>query len=313
MKNGKPYKYNAKDRIQKTPKKVKKKPNKEVTQNTIKIDRSRLNDTKSLDTSFLEGRKEEKEIKSTKEKDKKVDHNKKIKQIRLFRNLFLSLSFVCIITLIILYTYDTVKKMIDSYHKEEQEEVVVKKKSDKIDDNYLFVGDYFTSDYNFEEFGYDYHYVKATSGDLTTSVLLNNMKTAIYQYNPSIVIIEVGLFDIHNNLSMDEYINNLDKIVTLIKTNRPYATIYIESIYPINPTVEGFDSKYFGDNVTNAIIKQYNSSILSYTKKNNIEYLDMYSVLDSRDVLDKDYTDNGYTLNKNGYQQVNKIIQKIVG
>ena len=315
MKNGKPYKYNSKDRIQRSPKKIGKKAKEETTQNTIKIDKTRLNDSKSLDTSFLEGRKEKKVNNNPKAKEKILkDSSKKIKKIRFFRNLFLSLSLVCIILLIGLYSYDSIKNMIDSYnsnHKKEEE--VVKKKNDKIDDNYLFIGDYLTDEFNFEEFGYDYHYIKVSSRDNTTSNLLNNMKNSIYQYNPSIIFIELGSFDINNNSSVDEYISNLDNIVKLVHKNRPYATIYIESIYPINSGIEGFSSKYFGDSVTNELIKQFNISIEKYAKDNNVDYLDVYSLLVNKSSLDKTYTDNGYSLNKSGYQQVNKLIKKIVG
>ena len=314
MKNSKPYKYNAKDRIQKTPKKFKKESKKGVTENTIKIDDSRLNDSKSLDTSFLEGRKEKKVSGNQKEKEKILnDHGKKIKKIRFYRNLFLSLSFVCIVILILLYSYDTIKKMIDSNNDNKKDVEVVKKKNDKVDDNYLFIGDYLTQSYDFDNFGLDYHYIKIGNNSYTTGDLLNNMKSNIYQYNPSIVIIELGLFDISNGISEEDYISNIDKIVRLIKTNRPYADIYVESINPINSKIDGYSSKYFSDNVTNELIKQYNISLEKYAKENKIEFIDTYSLLVNNSVLDSDYTDDGYTLNTNGYKQVNKMIQKIVG
>ena len=48
------------------------------------------------------------------------------------------------------------------------------------------------------------------------------------------------------------------------------------------------------------------------TKKKDINYLDVYSMLEKKGALDLDYTDDGVNLNLDGYKQVMKVINKII-
>ena len=326
MKNNKPYKYTAKDRLKKSSgfnqPKINTKPKKKKSlENTIKIDAERLNDMDLLDTSFLEGRvdssvtKPKNSKKTKKEKNKLIINSSKIlSKVHFFRNLFLSLALVCLFLIAVIFSYNYFKSAItDVLHARFNDVEKVEEEVDPIiDRNYLFVGDYLTDEFIFSKYGLDYHYVKSGVRNLTTENILYDGKGLIYDYNPSILFLEVGLFDIDNSISTEDIINNLDTIVKRIKTNRPYCKIYIESIYPLNSSVDGYDLKPFKSDITNETINETNAAIKNYCDTNDVYYLDVNSVLVKKNKLNKEFTDNGYSLNNDGYKQVYKLIKKII-
>ena len=332
MNNGRPYKYNSKDRLKKP---SNRKKNNKNLDNTIKIDEERLNDLDLLDTSFLEGRleshikksnlnnknKSKSKVKSKKqvkkEKDKQIiSSSALLSRIHFLRNLFLSLAVVCIFILVTVLCFNFFKKTIANVlerhlsKKEDVEEVVVKP---DIDYNYLFVGDYFTDEFLFQKYGLDYHYVKSGERDLTSERLLNNSKKLIYEYNPSHIFIEVGLFDINNGVSNEDFLTNMKNIIYNIKRNRPKANIYIESIYPINNSIEGYDLKSFSDDVTNEKINNLNNALKELCVNKGVSYVDINDMLSKSGKLDASFTDNGYELNNRGYKQVYKTIMRELG
>ena len=75
-----------------------------------------------------------------------------------------------------------------------------------VDDNYLFVGDFSIDKLNKDDFGLDYHYVKSSEENLTTSALIDDLKKKIYDYNPSDVFLNIGMTDLKDNKSIDEII-----------------------------------------------------------------------------------------------------------
>ena len=310
MKNGRPYNYNSKSRLTnqkgtsskvfKTKKSVNKKK-KEISkkiENTLinlKIEDIKPSESQTLDTSFLEGR----TIKKTDNKTKKNFLSK----ITIILS-FLAICFLCFLSVFII---NNSVKMIKELFNVKRNEIVDKKvvsNVDEIDDNYLFVGDFHTEKFPFDDFGLDYHFVKCSSNNMTSNDVLNNMKECIYDYNPSIVFIELGYNDLDNSPSDEEFISNIRQIIKYIKNKRPYAVIYIESVYPVN-----------GDSdVDSNRISYANEELKKVALEENVAYLDIYSLLIGVDNnLDKNYSDNGLFLNKDGYQQIMKSIKKVVG
>lgn len=302
MANKKPYKKDNKN-VKRT-KKVKK----DNLENTIKIriDNERLNDTESLDTSFLEGRV------NSNAKSKLLSDNKK-KNINIFGPLKTIFTIIVILLFIlgivsIFNNIDTDSNSNLSSNSNKNNKVVEK----NTDYNYLFIGDFHTYNINFDE--YDFHYVKSCGEDFGYSNYLDDMKNKIYNYNPTHVFIEIGINDL-NDEDNSSVVNDLEKMVKLIKENRPDALIYVESIYPINKEVEDYDDEIIDDYIDNKMIKNVNSEIKKVCTKYDILYLDIYTVLsdDKGEVLNEDYTDNGIYLNDKGYKEVKKVIKKVLG
>ena len=138
------------------------------------------------------------------------------------------------------------------------------------------------------------------------------MKNKIYLYNPSIVFIQLGINDLVSGKSEDDVVDNISKIIDGIKENRPYAEIYIESLYPINKDVDSFDDDILDDEIDNELINSVNSKIKKITEEKNVNYLDVYSFISDNDELKEDYTENGIYLNEDGYRRILKEIKRVV-
>ena len=278
------------------------KKNKKITEDTtrIRITEDRINDAESIDVSFIEGNKD----KVNKEKllKEKKDHSFLYGIVKTF-----VLFLIVAILFVFAFMYARDNNLLENvFHIKPQIKVKVKEKEVKtMDYNYVFIGDYHTEGLVFDEFYKPY--VRVSSDLYTTNDILDNLKENIYVYNPTDVFIELGSNELTDEDSISDMVNNLKRIVRGIQNNRSLATIYVESIYPINDTIEGFDS-----NLSIEIIKKANSEIESICKSLDVNYIDIYSELSTGDLLKEDYTDDGVKLNEDGYRKVFKIINRYI-
>lgn len=266
----------------------------------IRVTEDRINDAESIDVSFIEGNKD----KVNKEKllKEKKDHSFLygiLKTIVLF--------FIVAVLFVFAFMYARDNNLLENvFHIKPQIKVKVEEKEKiKMDYNYLFIGDYNTFGLDFDSFYKPY--VNISNDDYTTGDILDDMKDYIYVYNPTHVFIELGSNDLTDENSISEVVNNLKKIVRGIQNNRSLATIYVESLYPINDTIEGYESELGIE-----FIKKANSEIASMCKSLDVTYIDMYKELSENDLLKEEYTDNGVKLNSDGYKKVFKVINRYI-
>ena len=268
----------------------------------IRIDEERLNDSDSLDTSFLSGRvkKNEKENKRIKEKLLRGDKSSVLNPT-FFKILFFLLGTLCIVIVVIMVivNYDdllktkTIKETPVSDIQQDNEKV--------IDDNYLFIGNYYLEEMDFKELEFYKPTVKVVESDITTNMILEDLNHYIYQYNPSHVILQVGLKELIEEENVDDIINRYRTILEGIQENRPYAKILIESLYPIYSDDDDYD------NISNDMIVNYNEKLNDLASSFHITYIDVYSELDS-----SYYSEDGLYLNSDGVKKVWKIIRKFM-
>ncbi len=277
---------------------VKKEKLEETTR--IRVDDNRINDVNSLDISFVEGNnKPDKEKIFVEKKDHTFLYG-------ILKGLVFTLVIVTLLVFLYMYARDNnllekIFKVTPTEIKEEKKEKVIK----KMDYNYLFLGDYHTYGMEFNEFYKPF--VQICNDDYTTSDILENLKDYIYVYNPSDIFIELGNNDIKEDTSVKEVVNNIESIINGIKLNRSMANIYIESLYPINDEIDGFDS-----DIDKELIKDINEELEKMAKRLDINYVDMYKELSEDDLLKEDYTDDGINLNDDGYRKVFKVINRLI-
>ena len=281
----------------------------------IRVDEIRLNDSDSLDTSFLEGRVERQAKKDTKKVKEKIlrDNSKKIKYLDIFKKLLFSIALVTCIILLSIYLFNYIKdnRIFKNTSKTDNtEKKTIKNEINVIDDNYLLVGDYYIDSFDIKKYDLDYHYVKSTSKDLTTSKLIDDIDSLVYKYNPSIVFLEVGMYDLNDDIDINKIVENYEKIINLIKENRPFADIIVESLVPIDRDASDFDDDFFSNDLDNDDIKELNSKLKKLAESKKVTYIDLYSMLEKDGKLDSEYTSNGIALNDNGYKQLLKMIKK---
>lgn len=196
-------------------------------------------------------------------------------------------------------------------YKPEVKTKIVKEKEIVVDENIVFLGDSITDFYDLDKYFSNMHVVNSGIDGNKTYDILNNMKERVYDYNPSKVCILIGTNDITHGKSVDEIVDNIKKIIEQIKENRPYAKIYLESIYPVNDTDDSKIDHSMVNGRKNDVIKEINSKLREYSKNNDVIYIDMYSKLSDDDGnLKLDYTKEGLHLSDKGYEVVTKELKK---
>lgn len=182
----------------------------------------------------------------------------------------------------------------------------------EMDENIVFFGDSITNKYKVEEFFPNSHVVNSgISGDKSSDLI--ERLDDVYKYNPSKVFLLIGINDLNNDVDQDEILNNIQKIVNGIKTNRKYTKIYIESVYPINRNSFNEKDYSFNEDITNDTIKDFNNKLKNLCKENKINYVNVYdNLLDSDGNLKDIYTVEGLHLNDLGYYKVTSSIIKYI-
>ena len=181
------------------------------------------------------------------------------------------------------------------------------------DENIVFFGDSITEGYNVKEFYDEYRVVNSGISGNTPKDLINRIDSDLYDYNPSVVIIQIGTNDIRSKIKDEEIINNIKTIIKGIRKNRKNASILIESIYPLN---RDMDAEYWKDvniDYNNKHIIKLNKEIKRLCKQKHAKYIDVYSyLLDDNKNLKEVYSKEGLHLTDLGYYKVTRIIKKVL-
>lgn len=172
----------------------------------------------------------------------------------------------------------------------------------------VFLGDSITSRCDLNKYFSNYNvYNSGIAGNMTKDIL-NNIDNRVFIYNPTKVFILIGTNDlVYSGLDNDGIKNNIEEIVNKIYEKNSNTKIYIQSIYPINPSL----NKEIVETRTNDNIKDLNNKIKKICDNNKCTYINMYDNLtDKNGNMKKIYTVDGLHLNKMGYKVVtNKLIK----
>ena len=177
-----------------------------------------------------------------------------------------------------------------------------------MDDNYLFLGDSITDFYNLDEYYEGLPVVNSGIDGNDTQDILDDMENRVYQYNPSKVFLLIGTNDIDHGDSLDSIVDNIEKILLEIRENRPYAELYLESIYPVMEGEKAVNSR------TNEKIMTINDKLEDFCKKEQITYIDMFDLLvdssSEKVQINPKYTKDGLHLSDEGYDVVTNEVKK---
>lgn len=260
-----------------------------------------------IDTSFVENKRKKKEqivdeLSQSYEKGKvqqqkrEKKHHSKIRVVRF-------VAILCILALLGTCVFLLMKP--------EKTKVITKKEEVVVmDDNYLFLGDSITEQYDLDEYYNDLPVVNSGISGNKTKDLLNDLNNRVYQYNPSKVFLLIGTNDIQSKVEEDVIVNNIKKILEDIHENRPYAKLYLEAIYPVDEGSSGAQDR------TNKEIQSINASLEDYCKKNDITFIDMYDLLldpeSDKDRLFEDYSKDGLHISDEGYEVITEELMKYI-
>ena len=175
-----------------------------------------------------------------------------------------------------------------------------------VPENVVFLGDSITDYYDLDKYYPDNNVVNSgVSGNVADDILYD-MYNRVYKYNPSKVFLLIGTNQIPIGDSDDKILDGIKHIIADIRENRPYAKIYIESIYPVNKKINEIKVK----NRENRRIVKLNKRIKQLSKdKDYVEYINVYDRLLDGDVLNEDYSYDGLHLNDKGYEVVTDVLK----
>ncbi len=167
-----------------------------------------------------------------------------------------------------------------------------------------FLGDSITEGYNVYEYFSDLLvYNRGISGD-TTVGLLNRLDESVFKLNPSKVVVLIGTNDYQAlNATNLDILERITLIVKTIKEKLPNTKIFIQSVYPVNNTL---DKDMVGIR-NNETIKLLNESL---SKLDGITFINLYDKLIKDGNLNKEYTKEGLHINPKGYSLITKILTK---
>ena len=177
------------------------------------------------------------------------------------------------------------------------------------DDNFVFLGDSITEQYQLAEFFEGLPVINSGHGGYTTNDILKNIKEEVYIYNPSKVFLLIGTNDLIHDTPNDQIYENILEIVKKIKKNRSQAKIYVESIYPTNNSHDEKISQKSVMKRSNDDIDYINKKLEDYFKNTDVTFINVNKGLkDKNGLLKLDYTVEGTHITTLGYVKVTNIL-----
>jgi lysophospholipase L1-like esterase len=139
---------------------------------------------------------------------------------------------------------------------------------------------------------------RGISGDNTFGVLAR--LNEVVKLKPASLFVLIGTNDLSKKIPDEAIIENIFTIVSKIKAGSPKTKIFIQSILPVNETIEQFPQQF-----NNAMhINTINDQLQRYADRLRYTYVDLYGkFIDSQGRLDAKYTFDGLHLNAAGYQR----------
>ena len=279
----------------------------------IIIDDERLKDKDSLDFSFIDGKRKKKKAHKDIEILEDINYKEEAKNIEIPKkkrngNDAIMTTIIIIFSLALGFLICFIWARQSDYFAKVVKEEVVKTKV-VVDDNYVFLGDSIFEGYDLKKFYDGLPVINSGIAGHKTTDLLKDMNNRVYKYNPSKVFILIGTNDFVD-ISKEDTIKNIGKIIDGIKENRPYAEIYVQSIYPVNASINQGGSVCERNNED---INFMNDGIKKICTEKEVAYMDIHKLLvDDEGNLKKDYTKDGLHVNDTAYEIITEEIMKVL-
>lgn len=242
------------------------------------------------------------------------------------KNIIVTLSLITFLLITIIINNTVILKVdkTKSKNTEAKQKEIVKKEpksepekefkeiKDYKKENFVFYGDSITQCYDTEHFYPDLPVVNTAHWGYLTPTLLDEVEERVLAYNPTKVFLLMGTNDLGYSDSTDEEIfENIKKVVQIIKKDRKNVKIYIQSIYPVNETID-IDAGVWHIR-ENGRIRNINSMLEQYCKDNKYTYIDVYSALQEEDgSIKEEYTVEGLHITYDGYKKITEVLDKYV-
>ena len=166
-----------------------------------------------------------------------------------------------------------------------------------------FFGNSITANSDFQYYFKDIHVVEfGHCGDRVDGLI--RRISLLQSVSPKKVFVMAGINDLHRS-SPGTIINRYDKLLTLMKDSLPNAKIYVQSILPVNHSME----RRYASNTT---IQETNELIKKLAMNHHCQYIDLYSSYVENGLLPDSLSYDGVHLCKNAYDRWAKVIKPYI-
>lgn len=144
---------------------------------------------------------------------------------------------------------------------------------------------------------------RGIAGDMTVGVL-RRMEASVFALEPRLVVLLIGVNDLSRGYSPETVAENIMKIVDGIKSRLPYASVIVQSVYPVN-SVHG---KEYASRLT-PLISELNSALEALDKEHGYVFVNVYPAIgDGTGSLIREYSDDGLHPNAAGYKAISSVL-----
>ena len=147
---------------------------------------------------------------------------------------------------------------------------------------------------------------RGISGDITFGV--QKRLPDIIALKPSRLFLMIGINDLSKDIPEDVILQNILSIVYAVRKGSPKTKIFVQSLLPVNSTVENFPTRF---NRADRILA-LNAQLSRYVAKLEGTYVDLHSKFaDDQGNLKAAYTYDGLHLTKAGYQHWVAVLRSL--
>lgn len=173
----------------------------------------------------------------------------------------------------------------------------------------IFIGDSIVEYYPLQELlGTTKTIVNRGIRGYQTGLLLDNLDAHLYGDAVDQIILLIGTNDIGKDVSMNEALDNLERVIQSIAREYPLSQIKLVSILPVNEGEEYKQTVYIR---TNEKIREWNQAYVALASAYmQVDFLPIYdSLTDSEGQLQSAYTTDGLHLSVAGYQALSDALK----
>ncbi len=173
----------------------------------------------------------------------------------------------------------------------------------------IFIGDSIVEYYPLQELlGTTKTIVNRGIRGYQTGLLLDNLDAHLYGDAVDQIVLLIGTNDIGKDVSMNETLDNLERVIQSIAREYPLSQIRLLSILPVNEGEEYKQTVYIR---TNEKIREWNQAYEALASAYmQVDFLPIYdSLTDSEGQLQSAYTTDGLHLSVAGYQALSDALK----